>query len=155
VFNLNVPYLIRGKSQKPADGGCIMQVVDWVSTNGWTDQPLCVDATLRDHAIAVNDFVVDEQRQRLLDFVPRLLNTWIDDPRERDRVQQALAQRWNAEMMQFNSDFPDQGFGNWSERSERIILVFEALLDLYDELMGRPKSTEQVDLSALCALQTA
>ena len=70
-----VPWLRRGTGDTPADGGCIMQVIDWVSTNGWTDQPECVHPVIRKAAIAANDELADEYRQKLLDLAPRLMGT--------------------------------------------------------------------------------
>jgi len=154
MFNLNVPHLIQGAGRTPKDGGCIMQVVDWVARNGWTDSPPCVHPTLRALAIAVNDSVMDEQRQRLLDMIPRLINTNLPLV-EGASVLHALNDRWADEMQQLVSDFPNANSANWPVRSERLLMAFEGILDLYDELTGRPKPTGQVDLSALCALQTA
>jgi hypothetical protein len=153
VETLNVPYLTSGKGSTPAQGGCIMQVVDWVARNGWTDNPPCVHPLLRGVAIAVNDSVMDEQRQRLLDMIPRLINTHLPGGGQDAALVRALDQRWSAEMGELVMDFPHSTLQNWPERSERLLMAFEGLLDLYDEIVGRPKSTGQVDLSALCALQ--
>jgi hypothetical protein len=52
-----------------------MQIADWISTGGWTDQPDCVHPVFRKLAIQLNDSLPDGERQKLLDLIPRLLNT--------------------------------------------------------------------------------
>ena len=75
MFKLNVPFLRRGSGLRPSEGGCIMQVVDWIHNGTWTDSPRCVHLGLRTLAINVNDTVDDGERQRLLDLAPRLIGT--------------------------------------------------------------------------------
>ncbi len=70
-----VPWLRSGTGATPADGGCVMQIVDWISTGGWTDNPSCVHPVICHFAIAVNDRLDDGGRQRLLDLVPRMMDT--------------------------------------------------------------------------------
>jgi hypothetical protein len=52
-----------------------MQVIDWISSNNWTDKPECVHPVLRSLAIRVNDSLGNNERQKLLDLAPRLMNT--------------------------------------------------------------------------------
>jgi hypothetical protein len=52
-----------------------MQVIDWISSHGWSDRPACVHPALRKAAIAVNDSLDDAGRQKLLELVPRLMGT--------------------------------------------------------------------------------
>lgn len=70
-----VPWLRQGTGHKPSDGGCIMQVVDWIHSGGWTDNPECVHPVFRNMSIVANDYLTDRNRQRLLDLVPRLMGT--------------------------------------------------------------------------------
>lgn len=79
MTDLVVPWLRSGKGKTPADGGCILQVIDFVDRGGWTDAPECVHPVLRAVAIQVNDSLDDADRQRLLDLVPRLMGTASDD----------------------------------------------------------------------------
>ena len=39
---LQVPWLRSGTGSTPNDGGCIMQVIDWLDSAGWSDSPACV-----------------------------------------------------------------------------------------------------------------
>lgn len=70
-----VPWLRSGKGSSPAEGGCILQVIDWIHRGEWTDQPPCVHPALRVLAIQANDRMDAEGRQRLLDLAPRLMGT--------------------------------------------------------------------------------
>jgi hypothetical protein len=77
---LQVPWLRSGTGKRPTDGGCILQVVDWISTGGWTGRPKCVHPVLRVLAIRANDSLPDAGRQKLLDLTPRLMGTAPGDP---------------------------------------------------------------------------
>jgi hypothetical protein len=74
-----VSWLRKGKGKTPADGGCILQVIDWIDRESWTDKPVCVHPVLARLAIYVNDKLDDKGRQRLLDLTPRLMGTANDD----------------------------------------------------------------------------
>src|SRR4029077_3381439 len=71
-----VPWLRAGKGSRPQDGGCILQVIDWIDRGEWTDTPGCVLPAFRELAINANDSLPDGQRQKLLDLVPRLRGTY-------------------------------------------------------------------------------
>ena len=70
-----VPWLRSGVGETPSDGGCIMQVVDWIHRKEWTDSPPCVHPTIRAVAIKLNDTLDDRGRQKLLDLAPRMMGT--------------------------------------------------------------------------------
>ena len=75
--------------------GCVME---WVARfNGApepdvSDEPDCTSPVLRAFAVAFNDGVDDETRQRLIPFIPRLVGTAGD--READAVRAWLATDW-------------------------------------------------------------
>jgi len=81
-------------SQGPTHG-CVME---WVARfNGLpevdvSDEPDCTSRVLRAFAVAFNDGVDDETRQRLIPFIPRLVGTAGD--READAVRAWLATDW-------------------------------------------------------------
>jgi len=79
IKNPIVPWLRNGSGATPGDGGCVMQVIDWLSSKGWTDRPKCVHPYLRHLAIMANDALVDGERQKLVDLIPRLMNTASND----------------------------------------------------------------------------
>ena len=70
-----VPFLRKGVGAGPQDGGCIMQIVDFIDRNEWTDKPPCVHPVIRELAIYVNDRLPDDERQKLLDLGPRMSGT--------------------------------------------------------------------------------
>jgi hypothetical protein len=75
-----VPWLRSGTGETPADGGCILQVIDWVDRLEWTDSPPCVHPVLAALAIRANDNMDDRARQQLLGLAPRLMGTASYDP---------------------------------------------------------------------------
>ena len=75
INTVTVPWLRSGKGATPGDGGCIMQVIDWINRCEWTDSPPCVNPAFRSVAISLNDSLDDQGRQRLLSLAPRLMNT--------------------------------------------------------------------------------
>src|SRR5262245_13855634 len=71
-----IPFIRHGVGGTPADGGCVMQIVDWIAHDGsWTDQPECVHPVFQRLAVRANDDLPDGERQKLLDLIPRLMNT--------------------------------------------------------------------------------
>lgn len=70
-----VPFLRVGKGSDPEEGGCILQVIDWIDRGKWTDTPRCVLPQFREMAINCNDGLDDNERQGLLDLAPRLRGT--------------------------------------------------------------------------------
>lgn len=68
-----VPWLRAGTGETPADGGCILQVIDWVHSGGWSDEPFCVHYLLHEIAAAANDYTSDRKRQKLLAMAPKLM----------------------------------------------------------------------------------
>ncbi len=75
MSQISVPWLRKGKGETPADGGCILQVIDFVNRNEWTDRPPCVHPVIANLAIYVNDALPDGERRKLLDLAPRLIGT--------------------------------------------------------------------------------
>ena len=79
MSELSVPWLRSGTGATPAEGGCILQVIDWIDRHSWTDRPVCVHRVLAKLAILANDTLPDGERQKLLDLAPRLMRTASDD----------------------------------------------------------------------------
>jgi hypothetical protein len=95
---IEMPKLRTGAGETPAQGGCIMQAVNWLATDGeqWSDAPECVHPVLRKVSIWVNDNVTDAGRRQLWPLVPRLLGTATSDRKADVRTSVALAV-WAAE----------------------------------------------------------
>jgi hypothetical protein len=74
-----VPMLIKGKGATPEDGGCLVQIANWLADpTTWTDEAKCVDPSLARLAIYANDIADDEHRRRLALLAPRLAGTKIE-----------------------------------------------------------------------------
>lgn len=175
-----VPWLRSGAGVTPAEGGCVMQIVDWIHRNEWTDDPPCVHPVIRHFAIAVNDQLDDEGRQRLLDLVPRMMNTAVtpdDDGLTREllgylaRQVYPIYDDWKQRV-----SYDDKGAvlacieaaesGGAAEAAEAARAAWAAwaagaalgylemlvgLLDRYDEIMG-PRELPAVEYASVCAL---
>jgi len=69
------PLLKKGKHASPKDGGCVMEVCSFLAGEEWSDQPACVQPTLAEISRTVNDLLTTDHRQRLINYVNRLINT--------------------------------------------------------------------------------
>lgn len=82
-----VPMLIKGKGATPKDGGCLVQIANWLEdSDTWTDEPLCVHPVIAYWAVYANDMADNEHRHRLALLAPRLAGTKIADPVVEDTI---------------------------------------------------------------------
>ena len=65
-------HLRRGHSDNPSGGACAMDAVNWLVHGQHGDQPVCASPAIGAYVIALNDAMPDDQRQRLLPFLPRI-----------------------------------------------------------------------------------
>src|SRR5690348_13387821 len=79
-------------SSKGEDHGCVMEWTARFAGEPVTDHPACTSPVLTAFAIALNDGVDDEFRQRLVPFIPRLVGTAGD--READEQRAWMATDW-------------------------------------------------------------
>jgi hypothetical protein len=75
TVNLETLHLDHGSHSSPEDGHCLLEVVSMLAGQPFNDHPPCVSPVLRSYGIALNDRWDDTQRQRLLPYAPRMLNT--------------------------------------------------------------------------------
>jgi hypothetical protein len=80
TFHLNT--IIKAGSHKtPSEGSCTMEIACLVAGFGWrqiyseNDLPECMSRVIGAYVIQLNDAMPDDQRQRLMAFVPRLTTT--------------------------------------------------------------------------------
>jgi hypothetical protein len=67
--------LEKGKHYSPDEGMCLMEAVSFIAGGDFTDHPKCVSPVLASFGIALNDFLSDDARQRLVPTIPFLTGT--------------------------------------------------------------------------------
>lgn len=143
-----VPMLIKGVSEDPKQGGCVVQIANWLyDPTLWTDEPQCVSYLLAHCAISINDLLDDDHRHQLALLAPRLSGThltdevtmsigeWIDEHPQPYRMGMAKRQIqrtpdgevWVLGHPEYELTTTQQGAVDW----------LTALLDEYDRLTGR------------------
>jgi hypothetical protein len=70
-----IPTLSHGKHRDPAQGACIMEMVAFLAGEEHTDHPQCVHEELISLGISTNDFVSNDNRNRLALLIPIFMNT--------------------------------------------------------------------------------
>lgn len=86
----HLPALAQGHHIGPRWGMCVMEAVSHVTGEEFTDQPACVCPIIAAVARHVNDNLPDDQRQRLIGYIPRFVGTARDDDTEWERRNAAL-----------------------------------------------------------------
>jgi hypothetical protein len=77
--------LAAGAHTSPEHGMCVMEAVAFVAGERHSDSPECASPILASFLRAWNDGLPDDQRQRLLPYVERLVGTKGDDVAEQKR----------------------------------------------------------------------
>ncbi len=67
--------LSTGGHAPTADEWCVMEATAYVAGEPHSDEPVCVSRVLTSFSIGLNDRWSDEQRQKLIPFIPRLIGT--------------------------------------------------------------------------------
>jgi hypothetical protein len=91
-IDLNSIRLDKGSHPDEAGIGCVMEWVSIFAGLDKTDHPRCTSPVLTAFAIAFNDGVTDDTRQRLVPFIPRLVGTAGD--LEADTIRAWMATDW-------------------------------------------------------------
>lgn len=71
--------LAPGKHASPEDGMCAMEVVAFLAGGPHTDHPRCACPIVSGYVLHINDNMPDDQRQRLLPYLPRLVDSVSED----------------------------------------------------------------------------
>lgn len=74
-FNDYAITLSRGDHKSPQQGMCIMECVAYIAGEQHTDHPACASQIVTNFAIGLNDIVWDADRNKLLPFVLRIVNS--------------------------------------------------------------------------------
>ncbi len=75
VLNLETLSLDKGSHSNPESGFCLLEVVSMFANEPFGDHPQCVCPVLAAFGRSWNDSLPNNQRQRLKQYIPRLLNT--------------------------------------------------------------------------------
>lgn len=70
-----VPVLGSGSHGNAQEGACFMELASYLADEPWSDQPKCANSAMTAISVNVNDTVDDDDRQRLLPLVPRVIGT--------------------------------------------------------------------------------
>lgn len=133
-IELVVPWLRAGPGVSPKYGGCVLQILSWVTTGEWTDDPPGVHPVIRHAAISANDCATDEDRQQLLDLGPRILNTATSSSKVKRVLQDTLVHLFEAHP---NDALTVEDFGR--------------LLDVFDKVTRRRSTPKPLDYAPLIA----
>ncbi|MEM7170746.1 MAG: hypothetical protein AAF530_11290, partial [Pseudomonadota bacterium] len=66
--------LKQGNHRDPSEGLCVLEAVAWFEGEAHSDHPRCVCPAVAHYCRSLNDHL-DEDRQRLIAYIPRLVNT--------------------------------------------------------------------------------
>ena len=66
---------LEAGGHEPDSKYCLMEAVAFVNGDPWTDHPECACPVLSAYGRALNDAMPDEQRQRLIPYIPLLIGT--------------------------------------------------------------------------------
>ena len=91
TLNLDTLKLAVGKHNNRDTGVCLLEATAWFAGEPNTDHPKCVSAYLGAYGRALNDRLSDENRQKLIPFIPRLVGTANDG---KDDIRQWMAADW-------------------------------------------------------------
>jgi hypothetical protein len=92
TFHLNTT-IKAGSHKLPSEGSCTMEIACLAGGFGWRGVksenylPKCMSRVIGAYVIWLNDAMPDDQRQRLMAFVPRLTSTRGTDAEERARAE--------------------------------------------------------------------
>ena len=69
-----ITHLEKG-THSPDSTWCLMEAVAYVAGESWSDSPECTCPVLASYGRALNDYMPDDQRQRLIPLIPKLIGT--------------------------------------------------------------------------------
>jgi hypothetical protein len=67
--------LSKGQHETPEKGRCAMEWVAYLAGEPHSDAPVCVSPLLRSLGISLNDWLPDDQRQRMRPYLARMIGT--------------------------------------------------------------------------------
>lgn len=146
---VGTPYIDRGSHRMRVPGiGCTMELVSALAGEVWTDHPGTAHPDLTRLMINTNDVLPDDERQKMLELVPRLLDTNIPFDRELEE----LIRRSHEQAYRIGQEYLS-GSGLSPAASHLLLRNAQHLLDEFDKRLNRP--TRKMDDQALTRLMTA
>lgn len=85
ALDLSTLKLLRGAHYLGDGKACLLEAVAMFAGELKTDAPRCVSVVLRKFGIEINDAMPNDQRQRLIPFIPRMVGT-ADDGKDAART---------------------------------------------------------------------
>ena len=67
--------LRSGAHTSPSDGVSLMEAVSAIAGEPWSSSPRCTSPVIAAYARSLNDWLADDERQRLKAYIPRLVGT--------------------------------------------------------------------------------
>ncbi len=116
-FNkLTVFRLKRGKHRNAEKGVCAMEAVAWLEGLPHSDAPECTCPVIASYVRTLNDNMSDNQRQRLVPYLPKLVGT-VSRQHEQERAEFLV---WQAIRVFAPDAFRDCGFENHAKQLENF-----------------------------------
>jgi hypothetical protein len=75
TLDLDSLVLRSGAHISPSDGVSLMEAVSDLAGEPWSNSPSCTSPVIAAYARSLNDWLPDDQRQRLKAYIPRLVGT--------------------------------------------------------------------------------
>jgi hypothetical protein len=142
-----MPVLSDGSHENPSQGACVMEYASILAGEEFTDNPMCSHKNVTHIAQLVNDLLPPDERHRILEHLPRIMNTRIDDLVLSNEVSNALElfdNEWRESMRLKYVHvlaMPAVAASFWTIATyvtpKDYLEHLEKTLDLFDELTGR------------------
>jgi hypothetical protein len=75
TLDLDTMVLRSGTHTSPSDGVSLMEAVSDFAGEPWSNSPSCTSPVIAAYARSLNDWLPDDERQRLKAYIPRLVGT--------------------------------------------------------------------------------
>jgi hypothetical protein len=147
-------FLSKGSHQSPAEGRCAMEWVAYLAGEPHGDMPRCVDSVLQAFGMAVNDYLGDEDRQRLRPYLARCIGTAGDG--RRDERWQMLREYWSFLVPGQAHRFSAEGQASFIGQALAARGLVSEALDLFDRMLPTEPIQMPVaaDADAVCSLSS-
>lgn len=156
--------LMSGKHKTPEQGVCAMEAVAWLEGLKHTDRPKCTSPVIASFVRALNDCLLDSERQRLVAYLPRLVGTVSrehEDERARYLDEQAYTKCWpfvfraygmNASAAMFDEPYDTRNFMIIARCIAGAMPLKHRITPMWDAMARRCWVFGRLDVAACAAL---